>query len=123
MWLFQSTRPVKGATASAVEAAPAEFEFQSTRPVKGATWSSSCENPVHEVSIHAPREGRDAKTLDDDGKAANVSIHAPREGRDSSNEVVLAEALEFQSTRPVKGATAGTLVTVTRQGGFNPRAP
>ncbi len=34
---FQSTRPARGATASAKEKATALLEFQSTRPARGAT--------------------------------------------------------------------------------------
>ena len=37
MRVFQSTRPVKGATALVGAAAESNLTFQSTRPVKGAT--------------------------------------------------------------------------------------
>ena len=36
---------------------------------------------------------------------ARVSIHAPREGRDLDAPVEIDMGMEFQSTRPVKGAT------------------
>ena len=36
---------------------------------------------------------------------AEVSIHAPREGRDPGSRVSSHCSTEFQSTRPVKGAT------------------
>ena len=63
-------------------------KFQSTRPARGATgcWSQSC--LVRYISIHAPREGRDA------GSAyaqlwKYISIHAPREGRDGTDGQLL----------------------------------
>ena len=79
--LFQSTRPVKGATCGPAKCAslspvsihaPREGRdrnrppmsktfnlFQSTRPVKGATGGLAGVRRRLEVSIHAPREGRD----------------------------------------------------------------
>ena len=58
--------------------------FQSTRPVKGATG-------LFGVAV-----------LDEE-----VSIHAPREGRDAGSQMRQAVPVLFQSTRPVKGATLG----------------
>ena len=54
----QSTRPVRGATIDAHDIC-VHLVFQSTRPVRGAT---SVELPLpfwKKVSIHAPRAGRD----------------------------------------------------------------
>ena len=73
--------------------------FQSTRPVWGATVMDTDGDNKEEVSIHAPRVGRD-----DIFRARvhplNVSIHAPRVGRDI-----------MECTTP--------FMTM----GFNPRAP
>jgi len=57
-----------------------------------------------DVSIHAPRAGRDALRA---VRAAlrGVSIHAPRAGRDQAIDIVTREVLPFQSTRPARGAT------------------
>ena len=55
--------------------------FQSTRPARGATVEGVSERTYTDISIHAPREGRDRavlRTLD----ISFISIHAPREGRD-----------------------------------------
>ena len=79
--LFQSTRPVKGAT-RVFRRDRGRCRFQSTRPVKGATRGALAFPYGRRVSIHAPREGRDQAMLKD-----------------------LLSTLEFQSTRPVKGAT------------------
>ena len=62
--------------------------FQSTRPVWGATDNFRKFVLQCVVSIHAPRVGRDGKC----GRVClhqNVSIHAPRVGRDASQEIPL----------------------------------
>ena len=57
--------------------------FQSTRPV----WGATCENDVFRlsriISIHAPRVGRDKHKWERTFPHA-ISIHAPRVGRDGS---------------------------------------
>ena len=103
--VFQSTRPVRGATRrrwrsgccghchfnprAPCGARPAGGysaggwrSFQSTRPVRGATWlnMAQCEKVI-------------------------ISIHAPRAGRDWRPDLIVCDDLEFQSTRPVRGAT------------------
>ena len=145
---FQSTRPVWGATwffqkhyhhqisfnprapcgarhgkaAELVETA----KFQSTRPVWGATVVVKIEPTIINVSIHAPRVGRDFCTMFTVIKQG-VSIHAPRVGRDTKATTETAVQIgfnprapcgarpacrtaptwgaRFQSTRPVWGAT------------------
>ena len=56
---FQSTRPVKGATWMRPSSVFWRTLFQSTRPVKGATPGRHLAGALRDVSIHAPREGRD----------------------------------------------------------------
>ena len=80
--MFQSTRPVKGATSMMRLQWPWRFEFQSTRPVKGATANATIKADFGDVSIHAPREGRDPSAWGAAFAIEDVSIHAPREGRD-----------------------------------------
>ena len=55
---FQSTRPVRGATFPGVFHATDSL-FQSTRPVRGATAWPSVTKWSFCISIHAPRAGRD----------------------------------------------------------------
>ena len=102
--------------------------FQSTRPVRGATRCLQSTCRAAGVSIHAPRAGRDSSTIRVPASASLfqstrpvrgatrkalesvhngiVSIHAPRAGRDDEIEVRVAQCSQFQSTRPVRGATA-----------------
>ena len=57
--LFQSTRPLRGATTQAFHFHHGSQGFQSTRPLRGAT--SRCTDPhvFQWISIHAPLAGRD----------------------------------------------------------------
>ena len=61
--------------------------------------------PEWEISIHAPRVGRDGIDLYL-GLLETISIHAPRVGRDPARRLAGIVLAEFQSTRPVWGATA-----------------
>ena len=58
-----------------------------------------------QISIHAPHAGRDAiyRLLLPEG--LSISIHAPRAGRDHDHNGGGRPTAEFQSTRPVRGAT------------------
>ena len=100
---FQSAHPVRGATFFGFRILPAPL-FQSTRPVWGATASHLTRRSSRRISIHAPRVGRDyppegaasaeknfnprapcgARRRDrpDDDRRRMISIHAPRVGRD-----------------------------------------
>ena len=96
--------------------------FQSTRPVWGATFLCIFLRPTSAISIHAPRVGRDRA----DGHHAqheSISIHAPRVGRDVCSSVFRRQHGQFQSTRPVWGATRGGHRLGGHQRYFNPRAP
>ena len=55
--------------------------FQSTRPVWGATFSYYERTDYMSISIHAPRVGRD-KVVTGCNSTVDISIHAPRVGRD-----------------------------------------
>ena len=125
---FQSTRPVRGATNPAFRRRLNQL-FQSTRPVRGATFDAEAMEELGVISIHAPRAGRDAhrtaprpRRRDFNPRAPcgarlapaaagvidqrGISIHAPRAGRDRPPFWYHAARLPFQSTRPVRGATA-----------------
>ena len=104
--------------------------FQSTRPVWGATRGGIRRYVLFVVSIHAPRVGRDFSPPFF-YVVIVVSIHAPRVGRDRTIKrrhqlhesfnprapcgarlrrgSTDRDAWEFQSTRPVRGATCPVL--------------
>ena len=60
------------------------------------------------ISIHAPRVGRDLWTRFRP-LFGQISIHAPRVGRDQIRLKLLDGTSQFQSTRPVWGATINYL--------------
>ncbi|EFR40816.1 hypothetical protein HMPREF9162_2208 [Selenomonas sp. oral taxon 137 str. F0430] len=101
---FQSTRPVRGATI--FSACGRSFKtFQSTRPVRGATGAKNVTAVISDVSIHAPRAGRDRRPKQQPCAAAGFNPRAPCGARRTVNFSVALHLL-FQSTRPVRGATA-----------------
>ena len=123
VWLlFQSTRPIRGATWPSVSGlsissyfnprAPygarlvvvgrmaRSAGFQSTRPIRGATAAIRADIVGDIISIHAPHTGRDF----DLGSCPRVIC-------------------PFQSTRPIRGATLAQRRKQSSHKHFNPRAP
>ena len=102
--LFQSTRPMRGATAGtnaeiayiliSIHAPHAGrdaetkqkdnggIRFQSTRPMRGATRDAETVQVLRRISIHAPHAGRDFINVAGNGAVCLISIHAPHAGRD-----------------------------------------
>ena len=164
--MFQSTRPVRGATSCSprAEARPHCFNprapcgarpsvrfgvesvtmFQSTRPVRGATEMTGMWSNITDVSIHAPRAGRDKTYIlfseyhpcfnprapcgarrflyRFHGVSIHVSIHAPRAGRDSLT--YLNDMVQFRfNPRAPCGARLDCLISSYVLCRFNPRAP
>ena len=78
--LFQSTPPVKAATAE-IDAKVENAQFQSTPPVKAATFCCLSLKLSKSISIHAAREGGDVNVTVCK-VFAKISIHAAREGGD-----------------------------------------
>ena len=123
---FQSTHPLRGATARLSTSATRSRRFQSTHPLRGATvppFSASC---VALISIHAPLAGCDLTQIKnqllraisihaplagcDFFLAANcasreISIHAPLAGCDTILRPFSVTAPAVQSTHPLRGAT------------------
>ena len=60
-------------------------KFQSTPPVKAATAAAKTYADTQDISIHAAREGGDFNNTVDFNNFT-ISIHAAREGGDSGNE-------------------------------------
>ena len=119
--LFQSTRPVRGAT-SAPTIFPVSRTISIHAPRAGRDSRQSSGLELHAISIHAPRAGRDVEI----GFLCwcwIISIHAPRAGRDLPCRLKLHAVKLFQSTRPVRGATWPTWASWWSAWNFNPRAP
>ena len=78
--------------------------FQSTRPARGATIEKLADMLETDISIHAPREGRDFYCLYTVGLMYYFNPRAPRGARPVFSFSVYPRR-GFQSTRPARGAT------------------
>ena len=102
---------------------PASDLFQSTRPLGGATFSG--ENMAmyrFGFNPRAPWGARQSGTRTESSRGT-VSIHAPPGGRDRQDNQTKITTRWFQSTRPLGGATTAIRGCNSAQLGFNPRAP
>ena len=125
---FQSTRPIRGATVSSFLVSRSEIPFQSTRPIRGATHfgrhprtGQRYFNPRApygarhgtavvtcidvKISIHAPHTGRDTSWRRTTALRENFNPRAPYGARLERHHI-FGGANRFQSTRPIRGATA-----------------
>ena len=142
--LFQSTRPVWGATKARIFHVAVHI-FQSTRPVWGATpttlsvlWLNRNFNPRAPcgarpmgsrvggsrvpISIHAPRVGRDPDRDHQHHHPGGISIHAPRVGRDQPlRDPVVVGGISIHAPRVGRDRT--WFPPPWFPGNFNPRAP
>jgi len=71
--------------------------------VKGATHAILSAELPDPVSIHAPREGRDAYAIAQQKGCIRVSIHAPREGRDHTRDACPNKILHVSIHAPREG--------------------
>ena len=96
--------------------------FQSTRPVWGATTVRSDIVPSPWISIHAPRVGRDGRYGQDRPSRCNFNPRAPCGARRYTGGATESSLL-FQSTRPVWGATFNGLLCFQYNAGISIHAP
>ena len=96
--------------------------FQPTRPLRGATKHHDPVAPLFAISTHAPLAGRDYSS---DARLLQkaISTHAPLAGRDEIAASLTPNLIEFQPTRPLRGATGFGNQQMTGVMDFNPRAP
>ena len=95
--------------------------FQSTRPVWGATPAFLALAGEIDISIHAPRVGRDSHHPFYH-KISTISIHAPRVGRDCRSDSARS-LLRYFNPRAPCGARRQKRSRRTIAMDFNPRAP
>ena len=118
---FQSTLPVKGATAGR-ERSGSCLSISIHAPREGSDSTEKKLQNIILISIHAPREGSDSTNFW--GSSRNkISIHAPREGSDRTARGAPLSGKLFQSTLPVKGATPEFDECQEVEWYFNPRSP
>ena len=104
MPLFQSTHPLRGATATARCSCWPKI-FQSTHPLRGATWRPHAVRPgQQQISIHAPLAGCDPRCPSCSVPPINFNPRTPC-GVRPKLYIWTREAVAFQSTHPLRGAT------------------
>ena len=147
MLQFQSTRPLRGATAwrkaqarrtgnfnprapcgarlsASRRLLPASAGISIHAPLAGRDGSTQTTGGSRYISIHAPLAGRDdSGSIVLGGKVNIISIHAPLAGRDEAAVLYLFRQSAFQSTRPLRGATVCRVSHCGWICYFNPRAP
>ena len=75
------------------------------------------------ISIHAPHAGCDMSVSSLFAGALVISIHAPHAGCDSAIFSLMSAMGTFQSTHPMRGATAARRNSTLPPSDFNPRTP
>ena len=113
MVAFQSTHPLRGATSSDV-LSDSRLPFQSTHPLRGATSPTPSKTSTKSISIHAPLAGCDLLGFVLFPGRADFNPRTPcgvRHGVEPS----AVTYNQFQSTHPLRGATAGDLGPVLAQ--------
>ena len=93
-----------GARRGSGDALVAMAEFQSTRPMRGATVSLMSVHLLMIVSIHAPMRGATSSGHPSPYPCRCFNPRAPCGAR-LIPSTVLNQIVEFQSTRPMRGAT------------------
>ena len=122
--VFQSTRPIRGATRPGFVALSDFAIFQSTRPIRGATMvPKGHPSPQKNFNPRAPYGARLSVCIKQCTEIViNFNPRAPYGARRADlSRASLRYA--FQSTRPIRGATWYIWSSDTQGGDFNPRAP
>ena len=145
MLSFQSTRPMRGATTKIIKLLIGHINFNPRAPCGARPYVNDNAGLSSSISIHAPHAGRDcfcpfcqkyvqhfnprapcgarpALRL----SAASSSYFNPRAPCGARPDLRCTEAepdSQFQSTRPMRGATTPALSPSTSPTHFNPRAP
>ena len=144
--IFQSTRPVWGATCSQTSLslfssnfnprAPCgarrrrikkrkddKNDFNPRAPCGARRWMhGTCGRP-RAISIHAPRVGRDSPVELVIGLTEAISIHAPRVGRDDTAALLLVTWISISIHAPRVGRDRSGWSRCGCSRHFNPRAP
>ena len=122
MLVFQSTRPMRGATAlKAGKITPAQF--QSTRPMRGATRACHLCGRMRRISIHAPHAGRDCRPQWAARKRAHFNPRAPCGARLFLTPKGGNRRAHFNPRAPCGARRVSILGVKRRIPHFNPRAP
>ena len=109
--IFQSTRPMRGATNSSFQRYFFCHYFNPRAPCGARRRNCNSMGQVHKISIHAPHAGRDCQAAHREPYCTNFNPRAPCGAR-RFRYVTVAFVWSFQSTRPMRGATFYILPTM-----------
>ena len=144
---FQSTLPMRAATAVCNASNAIFVKFQSTLPMRAATrypvrgnimrfqisihaahagsdhLARRFRHILDKISIHAAHAGSDAERLYYAG-LCKISIHAAHAGSDQYGKFLNRQRKIFQSTLPMRAATSASIRSLMGSSiNFNPRCP
>ena len=120
---FQSTHPLRGATALHQREIVIAFPFQSTHPLRGATLGGyRLILPILYFNPRTPCGVRQSTSPCWSTKLTFQSTH-PLRGATSVSDAWSASVEAFQSTHPLRGATQHQGRDGLRESYFNPRTP
>ena len=119
---FQSARPVRGATSRPKMPIAPPINFNPRAPCGARRGGRQTGDVQHQISIRAPRAGRDVRGGDGGRRAVRFQSARPVRGATISLPH-LRRASGFQSARPVRGATPAGGLRHCQGRDFNPRAP
>ena len=121
---FQSSRPVRGATLGKPGKHRVQSNFNPRAPCGARLQSLNQKVTFLEISILAPRAGRDLKRFKNVLILLLISILAPRAGRDGETELIQNMTYQISILAPRAGRDTPSTATMRRTPlNFNPRAP
>ena len=108
--VFQSTRPVRGATRLFYTVGKFSTDFNPRAPCGARHGNAQIIRNLFFISIHAPRAGRDLHGECADCPTGQFQSTRPVRGATGSSPSS-SPTFAFQSTRPVRGATSSAVMT------------
>ena len=120
---FQSTHPLRGATAAGKRAGELRRDFNPRTPCGVRQHGAGVARPVCAISIHAPLAGCDMQGAFAMQKYIKFQSPHPLRGATSSFLIQSTKPVKFQSTHPLRGATPCFLAPTSPAQHFNPRTP
>ena len=116
-------RPPRGGRHNAQSGHQTAINFNPRPPRGGRQYFAQWCYVLHDISIHAPREGGDFMFLRRGPRCLKISIHAPREGGDLVPFVIRKFLQKISIHAPREGGDVGVQMKSFNTKDFNPRPP
>ena len=122
MKIFQSTLPIRGATACCASIETGRYGFQSTLPIRGATLAIFARQRWFTISIHAPHTGSDAIGTTSGAIAAYFNPRSPYGERHSCGRSLSHESMiSIHAPHTESDDACKEIINYSQD--FNPRSP